>query len=245
MSVAKTYQHFCPVARSLELIGEKWSLLVIRDLLRGPLRFTDLLRYLGGITPKWLTARLRDLEKAGIVARKAGRGREVWYELTPRGLALGPVVEALAAWGIEYAMRPPRPGEALFPEQTLSAMAAYLNHKKSRAAAPALWRFLFDEGEALALQFDGSRWTVKRDAAGLADVTVSTSLADWIAFLFAGQEAPAHESDVIRIDGKAAAVREFGMLLGRRTPARPRRPAALANAGAVRTARRHDTRTGI
>lgn len=231
MSVAKTYQHFCPVARSLELIGEKWALLVIRDLLRGPLRFTDLLRYLGGITPKWLSARLRDLEQAGIVTRERGNGREVWYRLTPRGSALGPVVEALAAWGIEYAMRPPRPGEALFPEQTLGAMAAYLNHKRLTAAASRNWRFLFDDREPLGLRFDGGRWSLTQGDAGAADVTVSASPANWISFLLRGRDAPTPESQAIRIDGRAAAVREFAALLGRQVPARPKRPRRLATAG--------------
>src|SRR5581483_10166021 len=104
MAKTREYQHYCPVARSLEVIGEKWSLLIVRDLLRGPQRFTDLLRYLGGITPKWLTQRLRDLEAAGIVERDHAEGRrEVWYRLTAAGEELRPVIESLAIWGIEHA----------------------------------------------------------------------------------------------------------------------------------------------
>ena len=82
--MTQTYGHFCPVARTLEKIGDKWSLLIIRDLLTGPQRFTDLLGYLNHITPKWLTQRLRELESSGIVERdqKSGR-RQVWYKLTP------------------------------------------------------------------------------------------------------------------------------------------------------------------
>ena len=66
------YQHFCPAARALELIGEKWSLLIVRDLLAGPRRFGDLRRSVMAITPKWLSARLRALEEDGIVEREAG-----------------------------------------------------------------------------------------------------------------------------------------------------------------------------
>src|ERR1700761_6280039 len=82
----RTYDHFCLTARALERVGDRWSLLVIRDLLSGPKRFTDLMDRLGGITPKTLTARLRELEDAGIVTadRAAGR-REVWYGLTEGG----------------------------------------------------------------------------------------------------------------------------------------------------------------
>ena len=99
-----TYGHFCPVARALEKIGDKWSLLIVRDLLRKPQRFTDLKEYLTHITPKWLTLRLRELEEAGIVQRDRQPGRrEVWYRLTPAGRDLAPVMESLAAWGIRHA----------------------------------------------------------------------------------------------------------------------------------------------
>ena len=89
------YQHFCPAARALEVIGEKWSLLIVRDLLAGPRRFSDLRRSLTAITPRWLSARLRALEGDGIVEREAASQREVWYRLTPKGQALAPVIDAL------------------------------------------------------------------------------------------------------------------------------------------------------
>src|ERR1700690_3507423 len=93
----RTYDHFCLVARALEQVRHRGSLLVIRDLLTGAKRFTDLMDRLGGITPKTLSQRLRELEDAGIVAadREPG-GREVWYRLTPAGADLGPVLGALA-----------------------------------------------------------------------------------------------------------------------------------------------------
>src|SRR6516164_7953325 len=92
----RTYNHSCLTARTLELVGERWSLLVIRDLLTGPKRFTDLMDRLGGITPKTLSQRLSELDSAGIVAvdREPGR-REVWYSLTPAGADLRPVIDSL------------------------------------------------------------------------------------------------------------------------------------------------------
>ena len=140
MARTRTYHHFCPVARSLEVIGEKWSLLIVRDLLRGPQRFTDLLRYLGGITPKWLTLRLRDLEQAGIVERDhtAGR-REVWYRLTEKGQELAPVVTALALWGLDHALRQPLTGETVHPERAMQTTVLYRNKRRIRLPAPAAW----------------------------------------------------------------------------------------------------------
>src|SRR5436309_14608798 len=92
------YQHFCPAARALEVIGEKWALLVVRDLLAGPRRFSDLRRSLTAITPKGLSARLRALEADAIVTREVVGEREVWYRLTPKGEALAPVFDALLVW---------------------------------------------------------------------------------------------------------------------------------------------------
>jgi len=91
----QTYGHFCLLARTLERVGDRWSLLVVRDLAHGPRRFTDLMDTLGGITPKTLTQRLRDLEEEGIVVadREPGR-REVWYRLTSAGDANEPARRA-------------------------------------------------------------------------------------------------------------------------------------------------------
>src|ERR1700741_4995129 len=95
----RSYQHFCPAARALEVIGEKWSLLIVRDLLAGPRRFSDLRRSLTAITPRWLSARLRAMEEQGVVERQRHSAREVWYRLTSKGEALAPVIDALLVWG--------------------------------------------------------------------------------------------------------------------------------------------------
>src|ERR1700751_2493506 len=113
------YAHFCPAARALEGVGEKWSLLIVRDLLAGPRRFSDLRRSLTRITPKWLSARLRALEGQGVVQREAANPRAVWYRLTPKGQALAPVIDALLVWGIDHALGPPRPGEAMHPGRAM------------------------------------------------------------------------------------------------------------------------------
>src|SRR5262249_54739420 len=117
----RRYQHFCPAARALETIGEKWSLLIVRDLLAGPRRFSDLRRSLAAITPKWLSASLRALEADGIVTREVAGGREVWYGLTRKGRALEPVFDALLVWGMDHALGPPRPGEAIHPGRAMDA----------------------------------------------------------------------------------------------------------------------------
>ncbi len=85
---ARVYGQYCGFSRALEVVGERWALLVVRDLLVGPKRFTDLLRGLAGIPTNVLTARLKELEHAGIVRRRVlpRPARAVVYELTEYGL---------------------------------------------------------------------------------------------------------------------------------------------------------------
>ena len=125
----RTYGHFCAVARSLERVGERWNLLVIRDLITGPKRFTDLMDRLGGITPKTLSQRLSELEDAGIVIadREPGR-REVWYRLTQAGADLGPVIGMLNWWGLRHAWRWPQAGEPLHAEHLLRSATRAIDH---------------------------------------------------------------------------------------------------------------------
>jgi DNA-binding HxlR family transcriptional regulator len=96
------YAQDCPIARALEVIGEKWSLLILRDLLRkGPLRFQDLENGLAGVAPNTLSARLKTLESRGVIGTKLYESHPPRYEyfLTDKGKALGPVLKALHSWG--------------------------------------------------------------------------------------------------------------------------------------------------
>lgn len=98
------YGQFCPVAKATELIGERWTILIIRELVLGTHRFSDFQRALSRISPALLTKRLKDLEKAGIVIRKTQQGRRGYqYFLTPAGRQLSPIIEHLATWGMRWA----------------------------------------------------------------------------------------------------------------------------------------------
>ena len=133
-------QHFCPVAQTLERLGDRWSFLIVRDLMRGPQRFTDLQRFLAGITPKRLTVNLRALESEGIVEREREEGRrEVWYRLTAKGQGLVPVIKALAVWGLEYSMRGPLPGETVYPEHMMGVVSFSFNRRGLRLPQPVTW----------------------------------------------------------------------------------------------------------
>jgi DNA-binding HxlR family transcriptional regulator len=122
--VAKPYGQHCPVARSLDLIGERWTLLIVRDLLRGPARFQDLRAQLAGIPPKLLADRLRHMTRQGLVTRErySKRPPRASYALTERGRGLGLVVSALAAWGRPFV------GQRAGPRHAACGHAVELQH---------------------------------------------------------------------------------------------------------------------
>jgi DNA-binding HxlR family transcriptional regulator len=104
--VARYDQKHCPVARALDVVGEKWSLLILRDLfLHGPCRFQDFERSLTRVAPNTLSARLKTLEADGVIATRLYERHPPRYEylLTDKGRALGPVLRALRTWGERHA----------------------------------------------------------------------------------------------------------------------------------------------
>jgi DNA-binding HxlR family transcriptional regulator len=96
-----SYRQFCPVAKAMELLDERWTLLVVRELMMGSERFNDLRRGLPRMSPTLLSRRLHQLAAAGVVRREESGG-EVRYVLTPAGAELRPVVEALGVWGTRW-----------------------------------------------------------------------------------------------------------------------------------------------
>jgi len=101
--MARSYgQEGCPVARTLDVIGERWTILVLRDLFqKGPRRFQDLQDSLAGVAPNTLSARLKDLEAKGVIERRlySEHPPRLEYHLTEKGKSLGPVMQALREWG--------------------------------------------------------------------------------------------------------------------------------------------------
>lgn len=99
--MGSSYRQFCPVAKAMELLDERWTLLLVRELLCGSEHFNELRRGLPRMSPTLLSRRLQQLIKAAVVERRADNGA-VRYVLTPAGQELRPVVEALGAWGVRW-----------------------------------------------------------------------------------------------------------------------------------------------
>lgn len=203
----QTYGHFCMLAKTLERVGDRWTLLVVRDLARGPRRFTDLMGLLGGITPKTLTQRLRELEEEGIVTadREPGR-REIWYRLTAAGEELIPVLNHLLLWGLRHALRPPEPGEPAHPEHLLWALQATLEDA-GVTISPARWLVRVAGEDAYVLASDGRDWALSRGETGDADVTITTTREALARFLTSPAQARTTDQPGLSIAGSRRAVR--------------------------------------
>jgi DNA-binding HxlR family transcriptional regulator len=146
----KRYDMYCPVAHALGLVGERWALLVVLELMHGPKRYTDLAENLPGIGTNILASRLRDLEEHGIVTKRTlpPPAASRVYELTEYGHGLRPAIRELALWGAR-SLGPPSNGEELFPGWLANALDTVL----APLAPPG--RFEFRVGDEIASLVDG------------------------------------------------------------------------------------------
>ena len=145
----KSYEQYCPVAHALDLVGERWALLVVRELMHGPKRYTDLVEHLPGIGTNILASRLRALEEHGIVAKRTlpPPAASRVYELTEYGRGLRTVLRELALWGAR-SLGPPDE-EELFTGWLANAVDTVLGP----IAPPG--RFEFHVGDEVASLVDG------------------------------------------------------------------------------------------
>jgi DNA-binding HxlR family transcriptional regulator len=167
----RSYGDACGVARALDVIGERWALLVIRELLLGPKRFGDLHHGLGGMSQNVLAQRLRELEAAGVVERRRlGPPAGAWvYSLTERGAALEPVLVELGRWG---RARPVAPGAPM----SLDAFALALRTTYG-GGATGVRAVLAADGDAIVVEPRGGALAAARGARADADVAAWADVA--------------------------------------------------------------------
>jgi DNA-binding HxlR family transcriptional regulator len=146
----KRYEQYCPVAHALDLVGERWALLVVRELMHGPKRYTDLAEHLPGIGTNILASRLRDLEACGIVRKRTlpPPAASRVYELTEYGQGLRPAIRELALWGAR-SLGPPTVEDELFEGWLSNAVDTVL------APIAPTGRFEFRVGDEVASLADG------------------------------------------------------------------------------------------
>jgi DNA-binding HxlR family transcriptional regulator len=130
MDPMRDYAQYCPVAKATEILGDRWTLLIVRELLGGASGFNELHRGLPGISRSVLTDRMRALERAEVVERRTGpKGRTLEYRLTSAGRDLEPVVQAIGEWGATWSFTEPR-REELDPDLLIVWMARHVDRAR-------------------------------------------------------------------------------------------------------------------
>lgn len=203
----RSYGQYCGLARALEIVGERWALLIVRDLLVGPRRFGQLQQGLPRIPSNVLSARLRELEGHGVVRRRAlpRPGSGVVYELTERGRRLEPAVLSLGRWGA-LALDEPRPGEIVTEDSLV--MALRTAYRPDRAHPPTTYELRVGDLVVHAVvSVDGPR--VAAGPAPAPDLVIETGagLRDLITGRTGPAEAIADKS--VRLTGDPALLTRF------------------------------------
>ena len=181
---ARDYGQYCGITQALELVGERWALLIIRDLLVGPRRYGELAAGLPRIPTNVLATRLKEMQAAGII-RRMPRSRVIIYELTPYGRELEPVVLALGAWGFK-AMGDPREEQVITPDSMTMALRTAFRASVAAELPATAYAARFGAAELL-VRVDGSTLDVKR-GDGPADLAFSAGPD--IRRLISGELAP-------------------------------------------------------
>ncbi len=204
----RNYGQFCGVARALEIVGERWALLIVRDLLVGPRRFTDLRHGLPRIPTNVLSERLKQLEHAGIVRRRMlpRPAAAVVYELTEYGSQLDDVLMRLGVWGAQ-SLGQPRPGEIMTADSMVMALRATF---VPEAAHGLQVSFELRLGEIIIhARIDGPTITVSEGPLADADLIIEAGPA--VKDLMAGDITPAAAiaSGGVRLTGNQALLGRF------------------------------------
>ena len=196
------YDQWSPDARALDLVGDKWTLLIVRDLAAGPRRFVELQRVLPGISTEQLRSRLNRMVADGMLTRQ--RYREVPprvdYELTPRARELMPVLAELARWGYEWAWSSPRGSEAI-DLGAIFRLAPGLIEPSGASGTVELSVTGDEEGEsspAYTLTLSDGHVTIEEREADRADARISGDKSAWI-----GAFCPDRNREGLSVSGNA------------------------------------------
>jgi DNA-binding HxlR family transcriptional regulator len=202
---ARDYGQYSGITRALELVGERWALLIVRDLLVGPRRYGELAAGLPRIPSNILAARLKELQAAGIL-RRAPRSRVIVYELTPYGRELEPIVLALGAWGFK-AMGDPRAEQVITPDSMTMDLRTAFRPEVAASLPATAYAALVGPAELL-IRVAGPSLDVAR---GVGRVDLAFATGPDIRRLISGELAP----DQAIATGVVQVLRGRGELLDR------------------------------
>lgn len=206
--MGRRYHQYCPVARALDVAGDRWTLLVARELLLGPRRFTDLADGLPGIASSVLAARLKELEGHGLVAKRTlpPPAASVVYELTDQARGLALVLAALADWGMRL-LGHPGPEDTVDPRWLVLALAVTATPPPTIGEATYVLRV---SDQPFQIRSDHDRLRVAQGPASGAKATI-TMTTETLAAIASGDLAiGSRRADrLIAVDGDAAGARRL------------------------------------
>lgn len=209
----RTYAQYCPLAKALDVVGERWTLLVVRELMEGAKRYTDLLAGLPGISTDMLATRLKEMEHTQLIVRRAlpAPAASQVYELTPRGRELEPALMALVGFGL--ALLDKRKDEQ-FRIHWLGLTLRRMFHRE-RARGVRLTVLFEVEGEALHAIIAAQRLTIREGTVDRPDVVVAADELKTLTGLDSPQRIlEAISSHRLRLRGKADDVARVQRVLG-------------------------------
>ena len=204
----RSYDDGCAAAHALDLIGERWALLVVRELLLGPKRFTDLRAGLPNASPNVLAQRLRELEGAGVVVRRKlpPPAASRVYELTDWGKDLEPVIIRLGRWGVRS---PSKPRDAEIGVDSLILSFRTMFDPRAAEGFRASYELRLGEDRFRAV-VDRGRFKVERGGADSPDAIIETNPATLAALIYEGRSlAGALRSGEMKIEGDGQGVARF------------------------------------
>lgn len=207
------YAQFCPLARASEVLAERWTLLIGRELACGPQRFSDLRRRLPGVSSSVLTERLARLEERGLVARREvpPPSPATLYEFTDKGRRLQPALRELMRFGMLF-MEPPQPGDHLEPEWVPVALDAFIREGPSPERTIGI---RIPDGEhSVTVQVRGGPDGTRVEPLGPApDVTLVAPPFLVLALSGGLDPVAAHAAGDIQVEGDPALLRDLAKLL--------------------------------
>ena len=210
------YRQYCALARALDVVGDRWTLLIVRELRPGPRRFTDLVEGLPGISRKLLTERLRDLQRDGIVTRRdlpPPSARQV-YELTEEGRDLWSAIAPLTKWGVRR-LEGIRPGDKLRSRWSAVAMATLADRDAARGVQE-VYQYVVGNDPFHFVVDDGSI-EVRDGHAPNPAVVVTTDDDTWAAIASGKTRGSAAiASGALTIEGEAGAIERLRRIFSRR-----------------------------
>jgi DNA-binding HxlR family transcriptional regulator len=206
----RTYNQYCGLAYALDVIGERWTVLIIRELIAGPRRFTDLMEGLPDISTNLLSERLKSLEQQGVLHRRTlpPPAASTVYELTPLGLALEPTLLELGKWGSQFVPPTPEGAHILRAGSYALTLKTFFRPHEAEGVDDVYALHIGDE--VLQVQIQNGTIQVQQGNPFRADMRLYSDVPTYLGLLAGGIDSDdALVAELIRLEGDPATLHRF------------------------------------